>query len=64
MVIFSSFGLVQMINQISDNGPEWFWKTELAYCFLSLFSKGLLGGILLGNVLLYSSFDEAVAESA
>ena len=34
---------------------------EISYQFLSLFAKGLLGGILIANVLVYRSFDEAVA---
>ena len=33
---------------------------EMSYQFLSLFAKGLLGGVLIVNVLLYRSFDEAV----
>ena len=64
MVVFTSFGFLQLANQISESGPEWFWAGELTYCFLPLFSKGLLGGILLFNVLMYQSFDEAVVESA
>ena len=34
---------------------------EFSYLVLSLFSKGLLGMTLVANVLLYDSFDDAVA---
>ena len=36
---------------------------EISYQFLSLFAKGLLGVVLIANVLLYRSFDEAVANA-
>ena len=36
---------------------------EMSYQFLSLLAKTLLGGILLANVLVFRSFDEAVLDA-
>ena len=36
---------------------------EVSYQVLSLVAKGVLGLILMANVLLYDSFDEAVMEA-
>ena len=36
---------------------------EMSYQFLSLLAKTLLGGILLANVLLFRSFEEAVLDA-
>lgn len=38
-------------------------QTEWIYCFLSAASKIFLGLLLLINVLLYASFDEALANT-
>lgn len=60
-LVFSLFTFVQMRFQWS--APRHYWKTELWYCALSATSKGYLGLVLLWNVLLAASFDEAVAPS-
>ena len=38
--------------------PRHFYRGELAFQVLSLTAKGLLGGLLLGNVLMLSAFEE------
>jgi hypothetical protein len=60
-VFFSSFALAQVVNQYQD--PQFYWRGELIYCFLSLFSKLLLGTLLLVNVLSYGSYEEAMAQT-
>lgn len=57
---FSLFGITQFILLWMERGAYWFFWGEMSYQFLSLFAKGLLGGVLIANVLLYRSFDEAV----
>ena len=56
LVLFCSFGIVQLVQQRYP--PRAFYKGEIAYQWLSLISKGLLGGLLLVNVLVLGSFDE------
>ena len=58
-LVFSLFTVVQWRYQWV--APKFYWRTELWYCFLSATSKGYLGLILLWNVLLADSFDEAVS---
>jgi hypothetical protein len=60
-VIFTGFGFTQLFNQGFDKGPYWYWRGEMSYLVLSLLSKGVLGMILITNVLLYSTFSEGVA---
>ena len=55
MVVFSSFAIVQLLQQCSDYGCEKYWWGECLYIILSIISKGLLGGILLTNILLLST---------
>ena len=55
-VLFFSFGFVALYQQLMP--PKQFYVGELAFQFLSLAAKGLLGGILIANVLILSSFDE------
>ena len=50
--------LIQLLTIVLALAGEW------SYLFLSLFSKGLLGIILLFNVIIYSSLDEALAEAS
>ena len=57
MVVFSSFAAVQLFQQSSHYGCEKYWLGECAYVVLSVVSKGLLGGVLLANILLSSTFD-------
>lgn len=63
-VVFSLFGVVQLVNQARADGPAWYWKGELVYLVLSIVAKGLLGLTLLTSVLLYDTFDEAVANAS
>lgn len=59
--LFSLFGFVQMANLYSDTGPSWFYEGELTYQLLSLTAKAVLGGILIANVLVFQTFEEATA---
>ena len=61
--VFTCFGITQLVNQFSENGPQWYAWGEWSYLFLSMFSKGLLGMTLVANVFLYGSFAAAVAEA-
>ena len=54
--LFLSFGFAQLGAQLAP--PRLFWRAELAFQALSLGSKGLLGLLLLVNVLMLSRFDE------
>ena len=63
IVTFSLFGITQFILLWREDGPKWFYWGEMSYQFLSLLAKTLLGGILLANVLLFRSFDEAVLDA-
>ncbi len=56
LVLFSSFGLAALFSQW--HSPSWFYIGEIFFQLLSLVSKGMLGGILIANVLMLSSFDE------
>ena len=49
VIIFWSFGVVQVIFQCLP--PGYYWGTEICYCVLSLTAKLYLGFILLLNVL-------------
>ena len=55
-VLFFSFGAASLMSQVYP--PRLFYRGEIVFQMLSLLSKGILGGILLANVLLYSSFDD------
>ena len=56
MFLFFTFGFVALYQQYRY--PCDFYKGELLFQVLSLVSKGLLGGLLIANVLMLSSFDE------
>jgi hypothetical protein len=56
LALFFSFGFVALYQQCTV--PRNFYKGELMFQVLSLVSKGLLGGILIANVLILSSFEE------
>ncbi|MGZ0214094.1 MAG: hypothetical protein ACKVI4_16580, partial [Actinomycetales bacterium] len=43
--------------------PDFYWKTEFWYCFLSLASKLFLGGLLILNVLRFGSFEAAMQDT-
>ena len=57
LTFFFSFGIVQAVQQA--RAPSQYWQGELMYQVLSLVSKGTLGIIVLANVLMLSSFEEA-----
>ena len=56
LVLFFSFGFVALAQLLLP--PKHFWRGELAFQVLSLVSKGLLGILLISNVLVLSSFDD------
>ena len=56
LVLFFSFGLASLWSQLTT--PRYFYQGELLFQFLSLASKGLLGGLLLSNVLMLSRFED------
>lgn len=56
LLLFFSFGFVQLAVQCLP--PKMFYRGELVFQILSLVSKGLLGMILLANVLMLSRFDD------
>lgn len=56
LVLFFSFGAASVLSQWY--APRFFYRGELLFQVLSLVSKGLLGLILLTNVLMLSRFDD------
>lgn len=56
VLLFFSFGFVSLAVQLAT--PRYFYRGELAFQALSLTSKGLLGSILLANVLMLSRFED------
>ena len=56
LVLFFSFGAASVLSQWS--APRYFYRGELLFQILSLVSKGLLGILLLVNVLMLSRFDD------
>jgi hypothetical protein len=60
LALFYSFGLASLISQILS--PRLFYVGEILFQALSLVSKGVLGGILIVNVLMLSSFDEIYSD--
>jgi hypothetical protein len=56
LLLFFSFGFVQLYAQAMP--PKFYYRGELAFQTLSLVSKGLLGLLLLTNVLMLSRFEE------
>ena len=63
LVVFTGFGVTQLVNQIAPNGPSWYAWGEWSYLFLSLFSKGLLGLTLVFNVFVFDTFQDAVSDA-
>ena len=59
LAVFFSFGFVQLAQQLMP--PSRYYLGEIAYQWLSLIAKGILGLLLLTNVLVLSSFDEIFA---
>lgn len=56
LLLFFSFGAASLLSQWST--PQRFYQGEILFQILSLASKGLLGGLLIANVIIYSRFDE------
>lgn len=56
LVLFFSFGAAALLSQLY--APRYFYRGELLFQVLSLGSKGLLGGLMISNVLMLSRFDE------
>jgi len=56
LLLFWSFGVVQLV--VSLRPPAGYYQGELAYMWLSLIAKGVLGMIVLSNVLILGSFTE------
>lgn len=63
-LLFTCFGATQFISLWRVDGPSFFYWSEFSYQVLSLAAKGVLGAILMANVLLYDSFDAAVADAS
>ena len=56
-MLFFAFGAATLVAQCGP--PDRFYRGELVFQLLSFVSKGALGGLLLGNVLVRSRFEEA-----
>lgn len=56
LVLFFSFGVASLASQLYP--PRLFYRGELVFQILSLVSKGLLGILLIANVLMLSRFEE------
>lgn len=56
LALFLSFGLASLLSQLGP--PRLFYRGELLFQTLSLAAKGLLGGLLIGNVLMLSRFED------
>lgn len=51
-VLFSLFGLTQFIILVRNEGPSFYFWGEWSYVLLSLLAKGVLGSLLIANVLI------------
>ena len=56
LILFFSFGFAALGAQLAR--PKYFYRGELAFQVLSLVSKGLLGILLIANVLMLSRFED------
>ena len=56
LAFFFSFGVGSLVSQLA--APAQFYRGELAFQVLSLVSKGVLGLVLITNVLMLSAFEE------
>lgn len=56
LVLFFSFGFASLLSQWYP--PKYFYRGELVFQVLSLVSKGLLGLLMITNVLMLSRFEE------
>lgn len=62
LLLFFSFGGASLLSQVGP--PSRFCDGEIAFQCLSLLSKGLLGVLLLANVLVYSRIEDAYEDAA
>ena len=62
LVLFFSFGFAALAAQLGT--PKQFYRGEIAFQVLSLVSKGLLGILLIANVLMLSRFEEIYENDA
>lgn len=60
LVLFFSFGLASLASQLYP--PHMFYRGEIIFQILSLVSKGLLGILLIANVLMLTRFEEIYNE--
>lgn len=59
IMLFSLFGVTQLVQQYHDYGPSWYWAGEASYVVLSFTAKAWLILLATFNALLPSSqFDE------
>ena len=69
LAVFSMFGMTQFISQFFEGpwlgvgGPSRYFWGETSYLILSLVAKGLLGITLMSSVLIFDSFEDAVADA-
>ncbi|QDZ22608.1 hypothetical protein HOP50_08g51530 [Chloropicon primus] len=56
LIVFWSFGLIQLV--FTSISPKFYPYGELAYQIMSLVSKGILGLVLIVNVLMLSNFED------
>lgn len=56
LTLFFTFGVASLVSQWSE--PRYFYRGEILFQVLSLVSKGLLGILLLSNVLVLSRFED------
>ena len=63
-VIFSLFAVVQMAFQCVESLRKTYWRSEVAYCILSLTAKSYLGGFLLTNVIMKAAYDASESEES
>lgn len=57
--VFSCFAVTQFLLLLFDRGPAYYVYGELSYLILSLVAKGMLGLVLIANVFILESIDEA-----
>ena len=60
--LFYSFGAAALLSQLGT--PDQFYRGEVLFQVLSFVSKGLLGSLLLANVLMLSRFDDIYDDAA
>lgn len=64
LLLFSCFGITQFVLLWRVDGPSVYYWGEVSYQVLSLLAKGILGLLLMINVLIFDSFDEALADAS